>query len=282
MYTINGHKNKVFRKGFAHNFTQRFTMTPASDWFREWFDSPYYHKLYFEHNEEEAAGFILRLLARLQPPPESRMLDIACGRGRHARILANRGYDVTGIDLAPSSIAYARQFSNDHLEFYIHDMRQTLCTNCYDYAFNFFTSFGYFRTQRENDKAIHTVSLALKKQGVFVLDYLNSRYAEEHLVHHSEKVIDGVTYHLTKWFDKMHFYKKIVIVDGEKEQPLEYTEKIARFTLEDFTGMTNRGGLVIKEVFGDYDLKPFDIRQSHRLIMIAQKTKAAPLRVRRT
>jgi 2-polyprenyl-3-methyl-5-hydroxy-6-metoxy-1,4-benzoquinol methylase len=99
------HKNKVFRKGFAHKFTERFTiMQPASEWFREWFDSPYYHKLYFKRNEQEAASFIHRLLTLLHPPPASRMLDVACGRGRHARILANQGYDVTGIDLAPSSI----------------------------------------------------------------------------------------------------------------------------------------------------------------------------------
>lgn len=246
-------------------------MLTAPDWFRDWFDSPYYHKLYFERNEEEAAGFIHRLLAHLAPPSGSRMLDVACGRGRHARILASGGYDVTGIDLAPSSIAYARQFSNDHLEFYVHDMRQALCTNCYDYAFNFFTSSGYFRTQRENDNAIRTVSLALKQQGTFVLDYLNSRYAEEHLVHQSEKVIDGVTYHLTKWFDETHFYKKIHIVDEKTQQPLEYTEKIARYTPEDFTGMMTRAGLSIKAVFGDYELNPFDIRQSPRLILIAKK-----------
>ena len=112
----------------------------AANWFKEWFDSPYYYQLYANRDENEAAALIDRLLDLLQPPPGSTMLDVACGRGRHAGILAKHGFDVTGIDLAPSAIAFARQFENEHLHFYLHDMRRTLCTNCFDYLFNFFTS----------------------------------------------------------------------------------------------------------------------------------------------
>ncbi|HEV3326757.1 MAG TPA: methyltransferase domain-containing protein [Puia sp.] len=273
MNTMNDHKNKVFRKGFAHIFTERFSlMMPAPEWFREWFDSPYYHKLYFERNEGEATAFIHRLLTVLKPPPGAQMLDVACGRGRHSRILANEGFEVTGIDLAPSSIAYARQFRNDHLDFCLHDMRQILCTNCFDYAFNFFTSFGYFRTQREHENSIRSISLALKREGVFVLDYLNSRYTKDHLIHHSEKVIDGITYDLTRWFDERHFYKKIKVLDEQLPAPLEYTERIARFSPDDFSGMLTRSGLSVQKVYGSYALEPFDIIQSPRLIIIAAKS----------
>jgi SAM-dependent methyltransferase len=247
-------------------------MQPASDWFREWFDSPYYHKLYFERNEQEAIAFIHRLLALLKPPPASRMLDVACGRGRHARILAGQGYDVTGIDLAPSSIEYARQFSNDHLEFYIHDMRQLFCTNCFDYAFNFFTSFGYFRTQRDNNNVIKMISLALKKEGIFVLDYLNEHCVQQHLIPRSENLIDGVTYNITRWTDATHFYKRIVIEDQHLKKPLEYTERIARFSFNDFDDMLTRGNLSISHVFGSYELEPFDLDHSKRLIIIAKKS----------
>ncbi len=246
-------------------------MMPAPDWFREWFDSPYYHKLYFERNEKEATAFIDRLITLLQPPPGSRMLDIACGRGRHARILANRGYDTTGIDLSPASIAYAQQFSNDHLDFYVHDMRHILCTNCFEYAFNFFTSFGYFQTQREHDNAIRMVNLALKNEGIFVLDYLNTRYAEDRLVHQSEKIIDGITYSLTKWSDKTHFYKKIRIEDEHGNAPLEFIEKVAKFSLDDFDKMLTRGGMQIRQVYGTYELEPYDERQSPRLLIIAKR-----------
>jgi 2-polyprenyl-3-methyl-5-hydroxy-6-metoxy-1,4-benzoquinol methylase len=167
-------------------------MPVTAHWYKEWFNSPYYHKLYFERGEKEAAAFIDNLLNYLHPPPGSQMLDAACGRGRHARILASKGFSVTGIDLAPDSIAYAKQYENDHLQFYQHDMRLPFHINYYHYAFNFFTSFGYFYTEREHYNAIRTISNALKPNGIFMLDYLNTHYAEDHLVHKLEKKIDDV------------------------------------------------------------------------------------------
>ncbi|HTI08725.1 MAG TPA: methyltransferase domain-containing protein [Puia sp.] len=254
-------------------------MNSVSDWFREWFDSPYYHQLYFDRDEKEATAFIGRLLSALHPPTHSRMLDLACGRGRHALILAEKGFDVTGIDLSARSIAYARQFEKDNLHFYQHDMRQTYCVNVFDYVFNFFTSFGYFRTEREHHNVIRTVSLSLKDGGYFVLDYLNTSYAEEHLIPHSRKEIDGVHYDLTRYTDQKYFYKKIRIEDRKSEVPLEYTEKVARFSLEDFRRMFSLYGLQIREIFGNYELDPYDPETSPRLLLVARRrpSTAGPL-----
>jgi len=241
------------------------------DWFRDWFDSPYYHKLYFQHNEQDAAAFINRLLALLQPPAAADMLDVACGRGRHARMLAAHGYDVTGIDLAPGSIDYARRFETDRLHFYIHDMRQLLCVNCFDYAFNFFTSFGYFRTRRENINTIRMVSIALRPKGVFVLDYMNAPYVKAHLVPNEQKIVDGTTYTITRWCDGKHFYKKIVIEEEKLPAPLEYTERVAVLTPEDLGALLEPNGLLIRGRYGNYQLEPFDPGQSPRLLLIAEK-----------
>ena len=64
-------------------------------WYKEWFDSPFYHKLYFERDDKEAETFISTLIDHLQPAPGSTILDIACGRGRHSRILAKKGFNVS-------------------------------------------------------------------------------------------------------------------------------------------------------------------------------------------
>jgi len=96
-------------------------------------------------------------------------------------------------------------------------------------------------------------------------------YAEDHLVHKSEKEIDGVNYYLTKWFDETHFYKKIVVEDDQLDHPLEFTEKVAKFTLGDFNDMFSFHRLQVQEVFGDYQLGGYDVRKSPRLIMIAKK-----------
>lgn len=246
-------------------------MNNSSDWFREWFDSPYYHQLYFERDEKEATAFINRLLSALHPPAYARVLDLACGRGRHSLILAEKGFDVTGIDLSVRSIAYARQFEKENLHFYQHDMRQALHIRYFDYVFNFFTSFGYFRTMRENENVIRTVSLSLKKGGIFVLDYLNTPYAEAHLVPHSQKEVDGVLFTLTRWSDQNHFYKKIHIEDKKAEAPLEYTEKVAKFSIDDFKRMFSVHGLQVRQVFGNYELAPYDPVNAPRLLLVAER-----------
>lgn len=246
-------------------------MVSEAQWFTDWFNSPYYHKLYFERDEQEAAAFIQRLLVKLQPPAGSRMLDIACGKGRHSRMLAAAGYDVTGIDLSADSIHYARQFETAQLQFLQHDMRLPFYINYFDFAFNFFTSFGYFRTEREHYSALRTMVQSLKQGGTLVIDYLNVHYAEDHLVHRSEKQIGDVNFVITKWFDEHHFFKKIRIEDEANAEPLEFQEQVAKFSMGDFNEMLSYHGMQLQEVLGDYQLGPYDLNTSPRMILIAGK-----------
>ena len=240
-------------------------------WFKDWFNSPYYHQLYFNRDEQEAAIFIDALIEHLKPSRGALMLDVACGKGRHAFHLAQKGFDVTGIDLSEDSIKEALLQESENLHFYMHDMRLPFWINYYDYAFNFFTSFGYFATRREHDSSIRTIAQSLKQNGCFVMDYLNVHYAEDHLVHQYDKEIDGINYFITKWFDETHFYKKITVEDEVLQEPLIYQEKVAKFSLGDFTEMFAYQGLQIQEVFGDYNFGKYDVRKSPRLIMIAKK-----------
>ena len=242
-------------------------------WFKEWFNTTYYHQLYFKRDDKEAAAFINKLIAYLKPGAGALMLDVACGKGRHSLQLNGKGYDVTGIDLSEDSIVEALKYENEQLHFYQHDMRLPFWINYFDYAFNFFTSFGYFKTQREHDNSIRSISQALKQKGHFIMDYLNVHYAEDNMVHQSQKEIEGVNYIITKWYDETHFYKKILVEDEILLEPMVFTEKVAKFSLGDFTDMFAYQGLQIKEVFGDYNFNNYSVKNSPRLIMIAEKVK---------
>jgi SAM-dependent methyltransferase len=246
-------------------------------WYKEWFNSPYYHKLYFERDEREADAFIRHLAAYLKPKPQSRMLDIACGRGRHSRILASMGYEVTGIDLSPTSIAFAQQFENDHLEFFVHDMRLPFRANYFDYAFNFFTSFGYFRTRREHDDAMRTIVESLHPDGIFVIDYLNVHFSETHLVPNEIKKIGDTNYEIHRWEDQSFFYKRIIVTDPSLKIPFDNTEQVAKFSLGDLTEMLAFQGMQVKEVYGDYQFSSFDIQKTPRLIIMASRANGRPL-----
>lgn len=240
-------------------------------WYKDWFNSPFYHKLYFERDEKEAEAFIKKLIAHLHPVPGSRMLDVACGKGRHSKTLASLGFNVTGIDISYDSIAYAKQFEKDNLDFFVHDMRLPFRGNYFNYAFNFFTSFGYFKTRREHDDAIRTIARSLKPGGIFVIDYLNVHYAENHLVYTEEKEINGTTYNILRWHDETHFFKKIVVNDASLVQPFTCTERVAKFSLGDFTDMLAFQGMQVQEVFGDYQFNEYDVENTPRLIIIASK-----------
>lgn len=96
---------------------------PDKAWYKDWFNSHYYHMLYQHRDEDEAMQFINTLIQYLKPAPGSTMVDIACGKGRHSKALADMGFDVTGMDLSAASIEEAKKDEDDHLHFFQHDMR---------------------------------------------------------------------------------------------------------------------------------------------------------------
>lgn len=241
------------------------------EWYKDWFNSTYYHKLYFERDEQEANAFISRLLDHLKPEPQSRIIDIACGRGRHSKYLATKGFDVTGIDISTDSIHYAQQFEQENLHFFVHDMRLPFWVNYFQYAFNFFTSFGYFNTKREHDDAMRTIVNSLKPNGTLMFDFLNVHYSEDHLVASEVKKIGDTAYDIHRWQDDSFFYKKITVKDPELDKPLSYTEKVTKFSLGDFTEMLAYQNMQVTEVFGDYLLNPYDVRKTPRMIVLAKK-----------
>ncbi len=243
----------------------------AIEWFRLWFNSPYYHLLYNNRNEQEAIDCINNFTEYLEIAAGSFILDVACGKGRHSRAFAAKGFDVTGIDLSPDSILEAKNYEQDNLHFYVHDMRLPFWINYFNYAFNFFTSFGYFKTMREHNDAIRTIAQSLKLNGIFMIDYLNMHYVENNLVTHEEKKIDDILFMIDRWYDDEKFYKQIQIEDEQKNIQEIYREEVKKFSLADFTDMFSYKGLIIEKVFGDYSLASYNEKTSPRMIMLARK-----------
>lgn len=241
------------------------------EWYKDWFNSPYYDILYQKRNEQEAHDFIALLIKRLAPPAGSFLLDVACGKGRHSKVLADMGFDVTGIDISEKAIAEAKSDETDNLHFFTHDMRFPFYVNYFDYAFNFFTSFGYFATQREHDDSIRTIAKSLKPNGFFVIDYLNVHYAEDHLEKSEQLQLDNLIFYITRWHNETHFYKQIQVEEKGASRKHLFTEKVTKFSLGDFTDMLAYQDMQVQEVVGDYHLNGFNIRKSPRMIIIARK-----------
>jgi SAM-dependent methyltransferase len=238
-------------------------------WFQYWFNSPYYHILYQQRNDAEAEFFIDNLTKFLKPVPDSKMLDIACGKGRHSIYLNKKGFDVTGIDLSAQSIKHARAFENDKLHFLVHDMRRLFYINYFDVALNLFTSFGYFDTEKEHVNALKTFRKCLKADGLLVIDYFNTGKIIRNLNSCETKSLDGITFNITKNVVEGKIIKKINFED--KHKIYNFEERVQAFSLEDFQRMLTKAGMVIQNTFGNYELNDFDESNSDRLILICKK-----------
>lgn len=239
-------------------------------WFKRWFDSVFYHQLYANRSEKEARKFIDALLDELKPAANASILDLGCGAGRHAKYLSSKEFNVTGLDLSASSIRTAKKSESINLHFAMHDMRDPFGKNCFDYVFNFFTSFGYFKDDGDNHKVIRNIYHSLRPGGLLVLDYLNVVFAEERLVVEETRELDGIICHISRWTDERFFYKRIVI-DNMPASKSEFIERVAKFDLSDFDYLFDRNGFQLEKVCGDYNLNEYDSKRSPRMILMGRK-----------
>lgn len=241
----------------------------SKQWFERWFDSPLYHILYKNRNQDEAHLFIDNLLNKLNIR-EGRALDLACGKGRHAYYLAQKGLEVVGLDLSPSSISYANtMYQLPNLEFYVHDMRQPFRIHYFDYIFNFFTSIGYFRDLKENEKVFESMHSGLKDKGIILVDFMNTAKVIQHLVPRENKEIDGYHFYIRRELSEGRIIKYI---QAEREEKIwMYREEVQALSREDFHMFLEHTGFELLYEYGDYSLNPYNPKLADRYILVARK-----------
>ncbi|MCO4291473.1 class I SAM-dependent methyltransferase [Solitalea sp. MAHUQ-68] len=238
-------------------------------WYQNWFNSPYYHILYNKRDEREAEHLMDNLCEYLTPSATERMLDVGCGKGRHAIYLNKKGYDVTGIDLSEENIKLANIHENGKLHFYVHDMRNLFFINYFDIVFNLFTSFGFFEKDRDHQHAVNMFSRSLKKGGVLVLDFMNAEKLKNNLVLREVQHIENIEFHIQRKIENGAIIKKIDFED--KGRHFAFKEEVRALRVDDFKRYFEKAGFEIEATFGDYDLGPFKPEVSDRLLFVCRK-----------
>ncbi|MGB0524365.1 MAG: SAM-dependent methyltransferase [Flammeovirgaceae bacterium] len=245
------------------------TKTKSKEWFDEWFDSPYYHILYKHRDDTEAQRFMDNLSSFLHITPEHKIMDLACGKGRHSIYLNQKGFDVVGLDLSKESIQHAQQFSNERLHFAVHDKRDVYKVEYFDYILNMFTSFGYFASEEEHIIALQAAAAGLKDGGRLVIDFFNTYKVLDALVYKNEVVVGDLVFHLSRHIHEGAIVKKIEFEDQGKAYQFE--ERVQAFTEQDFRRYFEVAHLKLLHLFGDYELSCFDKQSSERMIFIVEK-----------
>lgn len=237
-------------------------------WFESWFDTPYYHLLYKNRDDKEAHQFLDLILNEIPISSEDHILDLACGKGRHAIYLSKKGFEVTGFDLSPENIKYANQYANSRLHFAIKDMRDDLGRDQYNAVFNLFTGFGYFDTDEENFLVLKNVNDSLKKGGYFLFDYLNETYVRSLSTKETCFEIEGISFKTHKEFDGRWVIKHIEVKD--QQNTFHFAEKVAMYNKNEIETVLQNLEFSAIKVFGNYNLDSFT-SESPRLILLCQK-----------
>lgn len=242
-------------------------------WFKEWFNTPYYHILYKDRDFVEAENFIRNLTQDLQLSKDAKIIDLACGKGRHSVFLQQLGYEVLGVDLSEESIEHNKQFETSSTEspkltFEVHDMRNELYPNVssekVNAVFNLFTSFGYFDDDEDDRKVFSSVKNVLQNDGIFVLDFLNEKFVKNTLVDETTVTKDGIDFLIKKRIEEKHVIKDIFFED--KGESFHYFEKVKLHTLEEIKNIAESFGFEAVKIWGNYQLEDFERETSPRCI----------------
>ena len=249
----------------AQNPPTENQLKSTENWYTSWFDTPYYHILYKDRNYREAQVFMDNLTHYLNLPEKAKVLDLACGKGRHSIYLNQLGFTVLGADLSENSITEATKNTNETLHFKVHDMREPF-EEKFDAIFNLFTSFGYFENDEDNLTTLKAIKESLTEYGFAVIDFMNVAQVLETLVPEETKTVEEIDFHIKRYLKDGHIYKEIDFED--KGQKFHFTEKVKALTLNDFEELMEEAGIYLLDIFGDYKLKKFHKTDSERLIMI--------------
>jgi len=242
------------------------------EWFKEWFDTDEYLNVYRNRNEEDAKKLVDLILKNVNLKPNAPVLDLACGAGRHSILFAEKGFDVTAVDLSRNllSVAYkAAQESNVQVNFLRADLRRfSICTR-FNLVINLFTSFGYFETDEQNFNIINTAYNQLNGGGFFVIDFFNRRYIEKNLVPESVNSYGNEKIIQKRFIAGNRVNKKIIIEKNGIKQ--EFKESVRMFCKDELMNAISCAGFRIVRYFGNSDGSGFDLENSPRIIIIAQK-----------
>jgi len=236
-----------------------------TEWFEEWFGEEYLHL--YPHRDERDAEALIGLVHRTLPwQRDWRVLDVACGQGRHMRVLARLGARPIGVDLSQSLLRRAREVTDRPLV--RADMRWLpVRPASMDLTLNLFTSFGYFARDDENARALNAMADTVRPQGWFVLDFLNADAVRRSLVPWEDATLGEVRVRVERRIttDEHFVMKTIVTPDGQR-----FLERVRLLRGPQLERMFVSAGLRVTHRFGDYSGAPL-AEGSPRTILIAQR-----------
>jgi len=248
-----------------------------NNWYNDFYTKFYF--TYFHQKKDNASqtkkevNFICKIL---QLPSRAKILDLACGSGRHALELALQNFDVTGIDFNQQALKMARakaQKSNLPIKFTLRDMRSLQFKNEFDAVICMYTSFGYFINEKENTKVLKNISNSLKAGCLLLLDLPNKYWTIHRIPRKTCRKFKNTSILESRFFDstKKIFHNKIVFINPDNKTE-EISTYLRLYDLKEIKDKLASSGFKYLKSFGDYNIKTnFETTKSPRMIILAKK-----------
>ena len=234
-----------------------------AEWFEEWFGEEYL-RLYPHRDDAEADRAVALLVEATGLQPRWRVLDVACGAGRHARAFRAAGARCVGVDLSATLLRIARGVTDAFLV--RADMRALpIRSGSMDLTVNLFTSFGYFGREADHATALQEMVATVRPGGWFAIDFLNPATVRDRLVPCERVAAGGREVEVTRALSPDgHHVSKTIRTEGRS-----FVERVRLFEPEEIEGMLRRTGVTVRRRFGDYDASPM-LPGSPRTILVGQ------------
>ena len=245
-------------------------------WYKDWFGSEYL-ELYAHRDESEAERHVDFVEAVLLEPGGRRpqaVLDLACGAGRHTQKLRGRGFRTLGVDLSLTLLAQAPGLPRT-----AGDMcRLPFKSRSFDWVLNFFTSFGYFETERQNFQVLEEIERVIAPGGSFLIDLFNREQVVKNLVAKETQEHGGYRAEIERWFDESteRVNKRIRLhpvgdsAESEDGPVPTFLESVRAYRPEEVTIGLKWAGLEVESLYGNFERESYK-RDSERLILVGRK-----------
>lgn len=229
----------------------------GADWYKKIWSLDIMEQSWVESTEEQVDF----LIERLELNGVERILDLACGFGRHSLELAARGFAVTGVDITKEYVDYANKTAAEkglNAEFILADIRDVVFEEEFDLVINMGDgAIGYLENDKENLKIFDMIAKALKPGGKHFMDIMNADYAKSRfpcrLWDAGEK---GLTLSAFEWDDENR-----IMLYGQKDY--RYGEKFERpmiedgnptrlYSLSEIKGIMSKRDMTVIDSFSDF------------------------------
>lgn len=239
------------------------------------FDADYLEEYAAVISPERTRQEVQFIVDVLQLRPGMRVLDLACGHGRHAIALAKLGLSMVGQDLNEFFLHQAREASQTagvKIEWIKRDMREISFTNEFDMVINMFTAFGYLEDDNEDQEVLKQVSQALKSGGCFLIDVINREWLMRNYGTHSEEDLpNGSRIVIDRHYDfssGRNYERRVRTWPDDKSKDVRLIHRL--YAAHELVNMCQKAGLKYKKAFGYYDSSPLTLDSKHCILVAAK------------